>query len=145
MKKFKFNLEGLLVIRDWEEQQARQVLAQANAMLSSCEAQIENLRNELDGAYQGWNANGQQRFTPVDRMSLASLVSDIEGRLLQANSRKRQVEQEKARAMESLTQASRKLKVVQKLKEKRFNEYSADLMKREALEIEDIFNARRSA
>ena len=47
--------------------------------------------------------------------------------------------------MQALQEAARNRKVVTNLKEKRLREYNAEAFKQEAQEIEDIFNARRSA
>lgn len=145
MKKFRFNLESLLQIRDWEEQKARQGFAEATARVTSAQNAIEAAKAEKEQAYSAWQTVGERRFTPVERIALQSQVAEVDNRIAQAQQQLQELEKARMEAMEILKVASRNKKVVENLKEKRLREYQAETLKQESMEIEDIFNARRSA
>ena len=145
MKKFKFNLDPLLEMRDWEEQKARQGLAEANARVNDACQRIDSCKSELESTYASWQTAGQVKFTAVERLAMQSQITEVESRILQAETSLQEAEQGRVKAMEALKVASRNKKVVENLKEKRLQEYRAELLKKESMEIEDIFNARRSA
>lgn len=145
MKKFKFNLEALLVMRGWEEQRARQAMSEANAHVNRLNARIDEMKFEVDRAYAGWQSASSGKFTPAERIGLASQVAEIQARSQAASQELADARQRCAQAMKALRSASQAKKVVESLKDRRYQEYSVELQKQEATEIEDVFNARRSA
>lgn len=145
MKKFSFSLDTLLVLRDRAEQGARANLANLNAHIARIDQQIQGLESSVAGAYGSWDGESGRRFTAMDRMGLTNQVSELQRQAEQARTAMQQAQKQRVQAMQELQAASRNRKVVTNLKEKRFKEYTAELVKQEANEIEDIFNARRSA
>ena len=51
MKRFKFELDQLLRLKGWKEEEARKALAVEVAALESLKAKLEELRGELAGLY----------------------------------------------------------------------------------------------
>ncbi len=145
MKKFTFNLDPLLVLRERDEQNARMALSEVNAQVERINQQIAQLERSVTGTYDSWDGQSGRRFSPMDRMGLATQVADLQRQTELARQQMQEAEQERAKAMQALQEASRNRKVVTNLKEKRLKEYNAEVIKQEAIEIEDIFNARRSA
>lgn len=143
MKKFTFSLDSLLNLRDLEEQNARTALAEVNAQIGRIDQQMEQLAASVDEVYASWNGESGRRFNAMDRMGLSSQVSELKRQSAEAEQLKQQTVLQRAEAMQKLQEATRARKVVTNLKEKRFQEYQAELLKQEANEIEDIFNARR--
>ena len=142
MKKFQFNLEGLLTLREWEEQQARQALALVFKEIERLNRMVEDLSQQLTDAFAAWNENSAHSFSPTDRHALAAQLAGIEKSkeeavsALQASLEKRQAE------MDRLALATRRKKVVENLKQKRLEEYRADEYREEIRENEDLFNSR---
>lgn len=145
MKKFTFNLDPLLVLRERDEQKARMALSEINAHVERINQQIAQLESSVAGTYDSWDGQSGRRFSPMDRMGLSAQVADLQRQTEQARNQMHEAEQERTKAMQALMEASRNRKVVTNLKEKRLLEYNAEVIKQEAIEIEDIFNARRSA
>lgn len=145
MKKFSFNLDPLLVLRERDEQNARMALSEVNARVERINQQIAHLEKSVAGTYESWDGQSGRRFSPMDRMGLTNQVANLQRQTEQARQEMQEAEQRRAKAMQALQEASRNRKVVTNLKEKRLMEYNAEVIKQEAIEIEDIFNARRSA
>jgi len=143
MKKFTFSLESLLSLRDLEEQNARTALAEVNAQIERIDQQMKQLEASVDEVYASWDGESGRRFNAMDRMGLSSQVADLKRRSAEAGLLKNKTIERRAEAMQTLQEATRKRKVVTNLKEKRFQEHQAELLKQETNEIEDIFNARR--
>ncbi len=145
MRKFKFNLESLLVVRGWEETRALQALASANAAISDLEERLARSEQALEKAYAAWEDSGSTRFSPTDRHALVSQTAQIQAQIGQSRQQLVEMQKKRTQAMDTLRSASREKKVVESLKEKRFEAHRAESYRQEAIEIEDVFNARRSA
>lgn len=143
MKKFTFSLDSLLNLRDLEEQNARSALAEVNAQVERVNQRMVELNAEMEAAYSSWNGESGRRFNAMDRTGLTSQVEDLKRQSNEAMQLKKQAEERRSQAMQHLQEATRNRKVVTNLKEKRLREYQAEVLKQEANEIEDIFNARR--
>jgi len=144
MKKFRFNLEGLLKLRGWEEQRARQALSGFSAEIARLERSVETLSEERSFAVQNWAANNMRGFRPADRMAISSQLEGIQTLTAETNAALARVLKQRQDAIERLNRAIRAKKVVENLKARRLEEYRADIERQEAKEMEDVFNARRS-
>ncbi|MBD5778675.1 flagellar export protein FliJ [Pelagicoccus sp. NFK12] len=145
MKKFTFILDPLLVLRERDEQNARMALSEVNAQVERINQHIAQLEDSVSGTYASWDGESGRRFSPMDRMGLANQVAELKRQTEEARELMKKAQERRAKAMQALQEASRNRKVVTNLKEKRFQEYTAEALKQEANEIEDIYNARRSA
>ncbi|MBC2606007.1 flagellar export protein FliJ [Pelagicoccus albus] len=145
MKKFTFSLDSLLNLRELEEQNAKAALARENAFVEQITMRIQELESLVEGAYGSWDGQAGRKFNSMDRMGLSAQIADLQKTAGEARSALAAAKTKRAKAMKSLQDATRNRKVVTNLKEKRFKEYTAEVLKQEANEIEDVFNARRSA
>lgn len=145
MKKFTFNLAALQTVRGWHEQKARQELAATTGRVAQLEQALADLGSEREQAFASWNLAPNHRFAPRDRLNVDSHVAQVEARAAKMRSELAAAQAARAAAVAQLVRASRDLKVVENLRDQRFQEYSAELLRHEAAEIEDVFNARRSA
>ena len=143
MKKFKFNLEGLLKLRGWEEQRSRQTLGAISAEIDRLERSIETLAEERRYAVENWGSSNRTSFRPADRMALSSQLEGIQTLSAETNAALTRALKQRQEAIERLNRAARAKKVVETLKERRLEEYRADVERQEAKELEDVFNARR--
>lgn len=145
MKKFTFKLASLLTVRDWEEQRAQQRLGEANLRVAMLERRIAEIRDGKSAALSSWTGSTRDRFTAADRLMMNAQVADTERELRKAEAALVEAHEAKRLAMLELETASRGKKVVQNLKDRRYEEFRAEAYRQEANEVEDIFNARRSA
>lgn len=145
MKKFTFNLDPLLALRERDEQSARMALSEVNAQVEQINQHIAKIEASVTGTNASWDGRSGRRFSPMDRIGLSSQVANLQRQAQEARDLKQKAEERRSKAMQALQEASRARKVVTNLKEKRFKEHAADVQKQEAIEIENIYNARRSA
>lgn len=145
MKKFSFNLESLLTLRDWEEQNARISFSEANAEVERIRLRIEQIERSVEGTFDSWQGASGSRFVPGDRLALGSQIAQLERETSEARDSMKTAQSRRSQAMRALQEATRKRKVIGNLKEKRKREHFAEIERQERYEIEDIFNAKRSA
>lgn len=142
MKKFSFNLKALLELREWEEQVARQAFSQSIHEVSVLEDKARMVEEEKESICQDWEKSHSKSFSRNDRLALNGAISDASR--VSDESKNALVEAEKRRdkALAEMKIAVRKKKVVANLKQRRLEEYQAEALRQETIEIEDIYNAR---
>ncbi len=145
MKKFTFKLAALQTVRGWQEQKARQELAAAIGHVAQLEQSLAALGAERDQAFAAWSLAPTRRFAPRERLNVDSQVAQVEARSAKIRAELASAQEARSAAVAQLVRAARELKVVENLREQRLLEYTAETLRHEAAEIEDVFNARRSA
>ncbi len=142
MKKFSFNLKALLDLREWEEQVARNAFSQSVHEISVLEDRARLAEEEKESICQQWSESCSESFTKNDRLGLmaaianASRASEESIRALEAAHKRRD------QALAKLKYAVRSRKAVANLKQRRMEEYHAEALRQDTIEIEDIYNAR---
>jgi flagellar FliJ protein len=142
MKKFKFNLETLLNIREAREREIQYELAKIVSLQNIERAKQEELRRRIEeqkvlfgdklrkGAYSANEAILFERFVDVSLRAINTAenkIKSMEPQILEVRGR--------------LIEASRALKVVEKLKERKRNQYNYEL-NREITKENDEMNQK---
>jgi flagellar protein FliJ len=136
MKRFTFNLEKILQIKIFEENECKLALGQAVGILNGIENEIKIT------AIRRRNAAEQRFITPADMASwdnyILRLEQEAERLARQAAQAELVVEEKRALYME----AQREVKAIEKLKEKRQKEYRKETMDDQMAEVDDMTSAR---
>ena len=141
MKRFNFNLEKVLELRQYREQEAKNELGRAISILNAIENNIKQNALVHSRAVQ-------ERFTGINSAENNGILS-----MLAWDNYILRLEQEAQRLMEEAAQAelvveekraqyleaSRELKVMEKLKEKREKEYRKEVFAAETRELDDMW------
>jgi flagellar FliJ protein len=141
VRRFKFNLEKLLELREYAEREAEIALGRAIGLLRSIELEIE------DTAQKRFEA-GKLRFVQgadtaeIRAADLYILRLDQKRDRLLSEAAAAQSAVDEAR--EAWTAASRDKKIIDKLREKRLAEYKKAAAKEEVSMIDDIYSTRAS-
>jgi flagellar FliJ protein len=149
VKRFRFGLEKVLEFRQFSEQEAKNELGRAMSVLNAIENNIK--QNALIHSRAV-----RERFTGIDSGSGAGNPAGGIAVLTWDNYILR-LEQEAQRLMEEAAQAelvveekrnlyleaSRELKVMEKLKEKREKEYRKEVFAAETSELDDMWREKR--
>ena len=138
MKRFTFNLQKVLDLRNFEMEQAELELGKANAEVNRIQKQLDavasqrvNVSKQIKGTKDFTlysNANQYFRFLDkkkeqfLEEIAQANLVAD----------EKREVLKEKMQ----------KVKVLEKLKEKKITEWKKESLKEEELSMDDVVTAK---
>ena len=136
MRRFKFNLEEVMQLRKFREEECELALAQAAAALNMIENEI------METAVKRHNA-ASNRFADVGEMIswenyILWLDRQTQKLMEQAAQAELVVEEKRAAYLE----ASRKLKTMEKLKEKQQKEYRKEMMNLQMAEVDDITASR---
>ena len=142
MRKFVSNLTALLNLREWEEQGARQNYLVAVRKARQMDLATRDAGSTREAILESWSRSNGEAFSRNERLALEGSI--LEASRLEESYR---IRSEKARQEERATRARvnsaiRKRRAVQKLIQRRFEDYRADTAKAELSEIEDIYNAR---
>ena len=140
MKKFKFQLETLLKVTKRKKDDAEMKFAEASRKLEECRARLQILLREL--------AEGQSEF--ADKTSAGKTITvDV---IMMYNSffnwKRTQIEQQQDLILKATQDKQQKLKILMKLmtylksieqlKEKRLNEYNAEVLFEEQKLLDEI-------
>ena len=145
MKRFNFNLEKVLELRQYREQEAKNELGRAISILNTIENNIKQNALVHSSAVQ-------ERFTGLNSAENSGILS-----MLAWDNYILRLEQEAQRLMEEAAQAelvveerrsqyleaSRELKVMEKLREKREKEYRKEVFAAETRELDDMWRDKR--
>lgn len=141
MKRFRFNLEKLLELRRFAEEEAERELARAIGELSELERRLASLAEERAQV-------ARERFSHPH--SVAEL-RHLELYLLRLDQQKEKLLEAMAiafqnveRARQNYLEASRDKRVVEKLKEKKQAQYKKELFKEETRLLDDLGGRKRS-
>ena len=141
MKTFKFSLEKILDLRKHFENEAKIELGRAVSVLAELESRLYALGAERDRA-------AAAQFSPGNN---AALMQQYMFYLLRLDNEKEALLKETAmaelkveEARNAYIEASRDRKVLDKLKEKRQNEYARNAHSEEAMMLDDITSCARA-
>jgi len=135
MKPFVFNLEKVLVLRKYREEEAKIELGKAISLLADLENRIKVLGQErIRAAEAQFNPENSAAQIQQYMFYLLRLDNTKEELLKQAALAELKVEE----ARELFLEASRERKVLDKLKEKRQKEYRKQMFAEETKILDDI-------
>jgi flagellar FliJ protein len=140
MKKFKFQLETLLKVTKRKKDDAEQQFAESSRKLEECRAQLQVLMREL--------SEGQAEFAEKTSAGKTITVDVIMMYNQFFNWKRHQIEQQQELIIKATQDKQQKLKLLMKLmtylksieqlKEKRLNEYNAELLFEEQKMLDEI-------
>jgi flagellar FliJ protein len=137
MKKFKFSLEKVLKIREFEEKEAQIELGKALAVVNDLNAQLKYIAEERI-------KSNESRANSSDLSFLMAVENYINGldykkeQLLEQLAQAQLVVEEKQKIM---IEAMQKRKALDKLKENQFKAYKKELLQEEEKILDEIKNS----
>jgi flagellar FliJ protein len=137
MKRFKFNLEKIMRLRQFKEEECRLALGQAVSFLNKIE-------NDIKETALKRHAAASLRFSNVAETAsweVYILRLDQQADRLTEQAAKAQIVVEEKRAL--YLEAQKDLKAMEKLKEKQHKEYRKEMLNYEMNEVDDLTSSRR--
>jgi flagellar FliJ protein len=142
VKRFSFNLEKVLELRQYREQEAKNELGRAISILNTIENNIKQNAlvhsRAVQERFTGINADGALSMLAWDNYILR--LEQEAQRLMEEAARAELVVEEKRN---QYLEASRELKVMEKLREKREKEYRKEVFAAETRELDDMWRDKR--
>jgi len=157
MKRFNFALEKVLELRKYSEQEAKVELGRAIGVLTEIENNIKRnaaihsqaVMERFSGMYAISDDASGEGGNSGDIVSGALSMLSWDNYILRLEQEAERLEEEKARAQlvveekrDIYIEASRELKVMEKLREKRQKEYREEMFAAETRERDDTWRAR---
>ena len=140
MKKFKFQLETLLRVTKRKKDDAEMKFAEASRYLEACRAKLQELLRELK--------ESQEEFAELTSEGKTTTIGQIMIYNSYFNWKRQQIEdqqqvilkatQDKQQKLKILMQIMTYLKSIEQLKEKRLNEYNAEVLFEEQKLLDEI-------
>jgi len=147
MKHFRFDLEQLLRLKRWREEEAKKALAAEVAALESLKAKLMELQGDLDDVWSNAPGNVGDTVDAAGRLHLlgyarhmGQLISGQEGEIAEQSRRLKE-------KSDLLMKAMQERKVLEKLKERRHAEWRKQRNKLEYANMDEASSAllRRAA
>lgn len=141
---FRFSLESILKHRKREEEIAQKEFMEQQTIVETCLRHLEELYLQIDRTRELISASVKSG-TPEDLHRIRSSEEFIEGQKIRIhNERKRAREliRELEERQEILLSRLHERKIMEKLKEKKFEEYKVLMAQMEMREMDDLVNVR---
>ncbi len=138
MKKFRFRLETLLKFRKMEEEQAQITMAEANTRLYKEQELLSEFQNKLlfsiDLLYK------EQSGSPtIETLKTFSYYIDkIKSDIIVQREQVTKAEAYRQECLDALEAAIKQRKLVDNLREKRFEQYNAELLQEEQTRLDEL-------
>ncbi len=139
MKKFSFKLQKLLELREAREREVHNELAALLGIQNRERMKQEEYRRRIEREQEKFTATLREgRFTYMESLMFERFV-DFAGKVIAtAQERIDGMEEEIGRVRTRLVEASRERKVVERLRERRYEEYLYELNREIAKENDDV-------
>lgn len=139
MKKFKFQLEAVLKVTKLKKERAEIAFAEAVDFLYKQQELLKKQQSELADAYNEYNKIALSGKVNVSMLSMYSSYFDFLKKSIQKQEQTvNEAEQAKQAKLQELQYEMSRLESIEKLKEKRKQEYWADVMAEEQKSLDEI-------
>lgn len=140
--KFKFRLESVMKIRKNEEQVALQTMLESQNRLSAAQRELNGMYDAIEAAIQGRFLSSQNQMTSRE----ASYVDEfVDGQNTKIENQKKLIrgfQREFEATQDSYRDSLLKLRVLEKMKENKLDEFKKKLSKREVMIVDDLVSSR---
>lgn len=140
MKKFRFKLETLLKVTRMNKEQAQVALALATKELEEAREQLQVYLKEMSQGQQDYaELTGAGKSISLGRLMTFNSFFNYKREQIESQMRViMQKQNERQKKMQELVAVMNKLKSIEQLKEKRLQQYMAELLQEEQKQLDEI-------
>ena len=138
MKQFKFQLETLLRMRRLQQEEAQMQLVQATRRYQTELTALERLENEQKAQIVQFRAEQSKRQTIDTLKNYYFYFDKLNVSVTVQQGQVEAAEQQRCNCFAELAAATTKLKLVEKLKEKRLAEYKAEMLQQDQKLLDEL-------
>ena len=142
MKAFRFRLESVLTLRNWDEERARTELAQALARERRYERNLSEIDQLIDQSLASWMEDRQAGGSAAREVGQWAHLNHLDRNRRDLDEKLQAARKFREEKTARLLECRQKRRVIEKLKERQHDAFRKDLQGRLEREIEDLFNAR---
>ena len=140
MKRFRFSLEKVLKLRTQEQEQAKRALAQAMAVEASARQALEDVRARLQQRASEAGALERAGLSVFEFANFRHYVAFLQGEEKRYAEELARAEQMTQKRRLALLEARRREKALEKLKERRLEQYQQESLRHEQKELDEYGN-----
>lgn len=133
--RFAFRLKSILLMREQVREEALKVYVEALQRRLEQEDSCNQLQEKIDNLLN--NNNFDASFTPVDRIHFFNSIKKLEAHLEASNELLANLIEDENAKLSKFLEAKQEVEVLEKLKDKRLNEFLADQLKLEEKAVDD--------
>ena len=138
MKAFRYKLERVLDIRKLEQEQIEMKLAAIVMELNNLLEEKEKTLNEKEETFNMWQKAQEGRLNIADLIAYQNRIIKINLNIEGLDGKIQKTKEGIEKVREELIEASRKSKILEQLKEKKFAEYRFEMEKEEQGILDEI-------
>jgi flagellar FliJ protein len=138
MKRFVFKLQSLLNYKKHLEQVARQEMAKAVAAVNECEKQIENLKENRASSALKLDALVEKGVDAREFNLYHGFLTAVDRMIIDEKNRKFELEKTLNEKRSVLKKRTIDKKAMERLRERRAEEYTRDMIREEQKELDEI-------
>lgn len=142
MKAFRFRLESVLTLRNWDEERARTELAQALARERRYERSLSEIDQLIDQSLSSWMADRQAGGSAAREVGQWAHLNHLDHNRRDLDDKLQVARKMREDKTARLLECRQQRRVIEKLRERQHDAFRKDLQGRLEREIEDLFNAR---
>ncbi len=134
---FKFKLDGLLTMRKNEEYKILLKLGKINTRINTIDSTIRRIKKNIGTSFDSYEKYAKEtssevaKFFPYYNSGLYTHINEL---LIE----KKQQESKHKKIMKEYNQIRAKVKLLENMREKKYNEYIKNLKKKESMMLEEI-------
>lgn len=138
-KRFSFPLEAVLKVRKQQQDEKKRSVAERLREMSKLQSHLMSRNEQIASEIRKTRDNAVHAHLDVSEMSRRRFwISHLQRGLLETEFQIRTLEQQLDKDRQVLAEATKECKVVEKLKERRFEEYSKEMQRQETLEADEL-------
>lgn len=138
MKQFKFQLEALLRMRRLQQEEAQMHFAQATSRHQAEVILLERLQDEQQAQLHEFRAEQAKKQTIDTLKNYYFYIDKLNVTITMQHEQVEAAEQYRCTCLAALAEATTRLKLVEKLREKRLAEYKAELLQQEQKMLDEL-------
>lgn len=138
MQRFTFRLENVLRIRRKLEEGVQRDFSRALGMLLRVKAELEGAVSRLRVFIRENRLSEGETFTAFEIVAIDNYIVLVEREIKRLRAAEKDREEEVARVRRILNDAKKARKVIENLKERKYERYLADLNREETIELDDV-------
>lgn len=142
MKRFQFNLEALVNVRHMHEEQAQMHFSRSIQLLNAAKSQLETLLNLTDITRKEWQQVLGEKKTIDDFTLYSSYIKKLTMQSEQQQLEVIKAEKFHQECLIAYQEARKKRKIVERLKEKKRQQYFHDVLAEEQKFLDEIATQR---
>lgn len=142
MKKFRFKLDGFLKFRELKEMRAKTEFGNIVRERNILEESIEESRRDMQTAYASLEYMAEKRHEARDLQLFSLLIDGHRKKIGSMREGLRSLEGEYEQKKVKMRNARADLKVVENIKERKFESFKREVEKKELMDLEDIMRMR---